>query len=187
VRRRRDSSIAIVFETHSTTTDNERWIASGWLDGQLSLAGKRQANELRERRGGEGLSAVFTSDLGRAVETAQLAFGGLGMPIFHDWRLRECDYGELNGTPVARLEVERSRHVYEPYPAGESYSQVVFRVQSFLHDLSPRFENERVVVIGHSATQWALQHLLEGTPLPRLVESSFRWQPGWLYTLVVDS
>src|SRR4249919_3931613 len=100
-RRRRASRIEIVFETHSTTTDNERWIASGWLDGQLSLAGKRQAKELRERRGNEGLAAVFTSDLGRAVETAQLSFGGLGIPIFHDWRLRECDYGDLNGTPVA--------------------------------------------------------------------------------------
>ncbi|MDH4101898.1 MAG: histidine phosphatase family protein [Thermoleophilia bacterium] len=187
MRRRRDSSIAIVFETHSTTTDNERWIASGWLDGQLSLAGRRQANELRQRRGNEELAAVFTSDLGRAVETAQLAFGGLGIPIFHDWRLRECDYGELNGTPVARLEAQRSLHVYEPYPEGESYSQVVFRVQSFLRDLSPRFEDERIVVVGHSATQWALQHLLEGTPLPELVEGSFRWQPGWLYTLVVDS
>jgi len=187
MRRRRQSSVAIVFETHSTTTDNEGWIASGWLDGRLSLAGKRQANELGERRAREGLAAVFTSDLGRAVETAQLAFGGLDIPIFHDWRLRECDYGELNGTPVARLEVERSRHVYEPYPGGESYSQVVFRVQSFLHDLSPRFENERIVVVGHSATQWALQHLLEGTPLAEIVEGSFRWQPGWIYTLVVDS
>ncbi|MEP7223537.1 MAG: histidine phosphatase family protein [Actinomycetota bacterium] len=187
MRRRRQSSIAIVFETHSTSTDNERWIASGWLDGRLSLAGKRQANELRQRRGSEELAAVFTSDLGRAVETARLAFDGLGIPIFHDWRLRECNYGELNGTPVARLEVERSGHVYEPYPGGESYSQVVSRVQSFLRDLFPRFENERIVVVGHSATQWALQHLLEGTPLPELVEGSFRWQPGWLYTLVVDS
>jgi alpha-ribazole phosphatase/probable phosphoglycerate mutase len=187
VRRRRHSSIAIVFETHSTTTDNERWVASGWLDGQLSIAGKRQANELAERRKGDAIAAVFTSDLGRAVETAQIAFGGREVPIFHDWRLRECDYGELNGTPVARLEVERSRHVYEPYPGGESYGQVVFRVQSFLHDLSPRFDSQRIVVIGHSATQWALQHLLEGTPLSQLVEGSFHWQPGWLYTLVVDA
>ena len=186
MRRRNQPSVVIVFETHSTTTDNERWIASGWLDGQLSLAGKRQANELRERRGSEEFAAVFTSDLGRAVETARLAFGGLGIPIFHDWRLRECDYGELNGTPVARLEGARPRHVYEPYPRGESYSQVVFRVQSFLHDLSGRYANERVLVVGHSATQWALQHLLEGTPLAELVEGSFRWQPGWLYTLVVD-
>lgn len=186
MRRRRQSSIAIVFETHSTTTDNERWIATGWLDGRLSLAGKRQAKELAERRAAEEIAAVFTSDLGRAVETAQLAFGGLSIPIFHDWRLRECNYGELNGTPVARLEVERSQHVYEPYTGGESYSQVVARVQSFLHDLSPRFESERIVVIGHSATQWALEHLLEGAPLAQLVEGSFRWQAGWLYNLVID-
>ena len=73
MRRRRQSSIAIVFETHSTTTDNERWIATGWLDGRLSLAGKRQAKELAERRAAEEIAAVFTSDLGRAVETAQLA------------------------------------------------------------------------------------------------------------------
>jgi len=38
MRRRNQPSVVIVFETHSTTTDNERWIASGWLDGQLSLA-----------------------------------------------------------------------------------------------------------------------------------------------------
>ena len=100
MRRRRQSSIVIVFETHSTTTDNERWIASGWLDGRLSIAGKRQASELGERRRREGVAAVFTSDLGRAVETTQIAFGELSVPVFHDWRLRECDYGELNGTPL---------------------------------------------------------------------------------------
>ena len=34
-------------------------------------------------------------------------------------------------------------------------------------------------MIGHSATKWALDHILEGTPLVELVEGSFRWQPGW--------
>ena len=97
-RRRRASKIEIVFETHSTTTDNERWVASGWLDGQLSPLGRRQAKELGERREDDELVAVFCSDLGRAVETAQIAFGGRGLPIFHDWRLRECNYGMLNGT-----------------------------------------------------------------------------------------
>jgi len=187
VRRRRDPSIEIVFETHSTTTDNERWIASGWLDGRLSVAGRRQAKELGERRAQEPIAAVFTSDLGRAVETANLAFAGSGVPIFHDWRLRECDYGTLNGLPVAALEAERSQHVYEPFPGGESYSQVVVRVQSFLRDLAPRFENTRIVVIGHSATRFALDHLLEGVPLAELVEGSFRWQAGWLYTVLVSS
>ena len=187
MRRRRDSSIEIVFETHSITIDNERWIASGWFDGRLSAAGKRLAKELGERRAHEPVAAVFTSDLGRALDTTAIAFGSRGLPVFHDWRLRECDYGALNGHPAAEVEAVRASHVYEPFPGGESYSQVAVRVQGFLHDLSPRWTNARVVVVGHSATKWALDHLLEGTPLPELVEASFHWQPGWVYRLLVDS
>jgi alpha-ribazole phosphatase/probable phosphoglycerate mutase len=185
-RRRRVSSIEIVFETHSTTTDNERWVASGWLDGQLSPLGRRQAKELGERRGEEEIVAVFSSDLARAAETARIAFGGRGVPILYDWRLRECNYGMLNGTAVARLEVERTRHVYDPYSGGESYADVVARVRSFLQDLPSRYADRRIAVIGHSATKWAFDHILEGTALDELVEGSFRWQPGWLYTLAVD-
>ena len=186
-RRRRAARVEIVFETHSTTTDNERWIASGWLDGQLSTLGRRQARELGDRHAEEDVAAVFCSDLERAAETARIAFAPRGLPILRDWRLRECDYGLLNGTPVARLEAERTRHVYDPYSGGESYGDVVARVRSFLHDLTPRFVDERVIVVGHSATKWALDHILEGVPLEELVEGSFRWQPGWLYTLVSDA
>ena len=121
------------------------------------------------------------------METAQIAFGGRGLPIFHDWRLRECNYGMLNGTAVARLEVERTKHVVDPYSGGESYVDVVARVRSFLQDLPPRYPDKRVAVIGHSATKWAFDHILEGTPLEELVEGSFRWQPGWLYTLAIDA
>jgi alpha-ribazole phosphatase/probable phosphoglycerate mutase len=186
-RRRRASTIEIVFETHSTTTDNERWVASGWLDGQLSPLGRRQARELGDRRAEDELVAVFCSDLGRAVETAEIAFGGRGLPIFHDWRLRECNYGMLNGTAVARLEVERTKHVLDPYSGGESYLDVVARVRSFLQDLTTRYADRRIMVIGHSATKWAFDHVLEGASLDELVEGSFRWQPGWLYTFVIDA
>jgi broad specificity phosphatase PhoE len=183
--RRRNPKVEIVFETHATTTDNERWVASGWLDSKLSPTGRRQATELGQRRSDGELAAVFTSDLGAAVETARIAFAG-ALPIFHDWRLRECNYGALNGEPVAKVEAVRAQHVYEPFPGGESYSQVVLRVRSFLHDLTPAFEDRQIVVIGHSATQWALQHVLEGDPLAELVEGPFHWQEGWLYNLVTD-
>jgi broad specificity phosphatase PhoE len=186
VRRRRETKVEIVFETHATTTDNERWLASGWIDGRLSPAGKRQARELGDRRASDELAAVFTSDLGAAVETAQIAFGSRGIPIFHDWRLRECDYGVLSGEPVAKVEAVRAEHVYEPFPGGESYSEVVVRVRSFLHDLLPSFADTTIAVVGHSATQWALQHVLEGTPLQELVEGPFHWQAGWRYTLFAD-
>ena len=176
-------SIEIVFETHSLSTDNELGLATGWLEGRLSEAGRRLARELGERRRADNIAAVYTSDLGRAVETAEIAFRGSGIPIHRDRRLRECDYGTLNGMPASRLEAERVLRIHEPYPGGESYHQVVDRVKSFLDDLPRTLDGERVIVIGHSATRWALDHLLCGAELKDLVDAPFQWQEGWFYVL----
>ncbi len=170
----------IVFETHSTSVDNERGVATGWLQGTLSQRGREQARQLGKRRRDDRISAVFTSDLARAIETGEIAFGDSGIPVFQDRRLRECNYGELNGMPSAHIEAERSRRIDEAYPGGESYRDVVTRMRAFLDDLSPEYEGQRVVVIGHSATRWALDHLLNGTPLEALV-GPFDWQEGWEY------
>jgi broad specificity phosphatase PhoE len=175
--------LALVYETHSTTVDNEEGRATGWLPGVLSPAGREQARALGARRRDDGLDAVFSSDLARAVETARIAFGGSEIPPFIDWRLRECNYGELNGTPVAELDPDRARRVDEPYPGGESYRQVVERVASFLADLERWFDGGRVLIISHAAPHWAIQNLLLGRPLEELVVTPFEWQEGWLYRL----
>ena len=176
-------SVEIVFETHSLTTDNERGVATGWLEGHLSADGRRLARGLGERRRGDNVTAVFCSDLGRAVETTEIAFGGSAIPIHLDRRLREINYGALNGMSAAQLQSERSRHLAEPFPGGESYLQVVDRVQSFLTDLSRHWDGSRVVVIGHSATRWALDHLLCGAALEDLLDAPFAWREGWRYLL----
>ena len=150
------------------TIDNERGVATGWLPGRLSETGRGFARALGERRRDDGLALVFTSDLARAVETAEIAFGGSGLPVREDARLRECNYGELNGRLV---------------PEVESYRDVVERVRSFLGDLSPELDDSRILLIGHSATRWALEHLLLGTALEDLVLASFEWQEGWTYRL----
>lgn len=178
-------SIEILFETHSLSTDNERGLATGWLEGRLSETGRRLAKELGERRRADNIAAVYTSDLGRAVETAEIAFGRSGISIHRDRRLRECNYGTLNGMPASQLEGERARRIHEPFPGGESYHQVVDRVKSFLDDLPRTLDGARVIVIGHSATRWALDHLLCGAELADLVDAPFQWQEGWLYILPI--
>jgi broad specificity phosphatase PhoE len=175
-------AVRLVYETHSISVDNEREIATGHLPGELSARGRELAHELGERRRDDGLACVFTSDLQRAVETAEIAFAGSGLEIRRDARLRECDYGELNGTPVERLEPRR-RFVDEPFPGGESYRDCVERMRSFLADVAAEFDGRRVLVIAHSAQRWALRHLLEGAPLEELVDAPFEWQEGWEYEL----
>jgi broad specificity phosphatase PhoE len=178
-------AVAIVFETHSLTTDNEAGLATGWLDGQLSERGRALAGELGRRRRHDGIAAVFASNLGRAVETVELAFGGSGIPVHLDARLRECNYGAWNGMPVAHLERERTVRISRPFPGGESYLQVVGRVADFLEELAHDWDGARVLLVGHTATRWALDHLLAGAALAELVGAPFGWQEGWSYALPV--
>jgi alpha-ribazole phosphatase/probable phosphoglycerate mutase len=176
-------SVEIIYETHSLTTDNEAGSATGWLPGRLSEKGRRDARELGERRRAGDVAAVFVSDLGRAIETAEIAFAGSGIPMFQDPRLRECNYGALNGMPVAQLAAERARHIDEPYPEGQSYRQVVEQMRGFLRDLAAGWDGRTVLLISHAANKWALDCLLDGAALEALVDAPFGWQEGWRYTL----
>jgi broad specificity phosphatase PhoE len=176
--------IELVYETHSLSTDNEAGVATGWLHGELSERGKALAAELGARRRNDGVSAVFASDRRRAFETSEIAFGRTDVPIFLDWRLRECDYGDVTGGPAERLVALARSHVEVPFPGGESYRDVATRVRRFLEDLFPRWDGERIVVIGHAATRWAIQHIVDGERLADVVSAPFDWQEGWEYRVV---
>lgn len=175
--------IEIVFETHARTEDNEAGRATGWLSGRLSATGRENAAALGERRKDDDLAAVFCSDLGRALKTAAIAFEHADLPFLADWRLRECDYGSLNGAPVEEVHAHRSAYLDRPYPSGESWRAATDRVGRFLGDLSLRWEGARVLVIGHVATRFGLEHFILGKDLAELVSSEYVWQEGWEYFL----
>ena len=116
--------ITIIFEPHATTQDNEARLASGWNDVRLSELGVQQAKELGERHKLEDFDAVFTSDLERAYKTATLAFADVDpKKLYMDWRLRECDYGELTQHPKEEVDTKKSERINTPFPIGESYKQ----------------------------------------------------------------
>ena len=176
-------AIDIVYETHSISEDNEKGIATGWLPGRLSDAGRNNAAALGRRRCDDGLAAVFVSDLDRAIETVQVAFAASDIPVLMDWRLRECDYGELNGAAAPEVHRDRRRYLDLPYPGGESWRQAAERVSRFLSDLPLRWDGQRVLVVGHAATRWGLEHFLSGEDLEEVITADFVWQEGWEYRL----
>lgn len=174
-------TIEVTVETHATTEDNEAGIATGWNQGRLSAAGREQARQLGERRVDGGYDAVVSSDLGRAVETVRIAFPGWEDRVFLDWRLRECNYGSQNGTPVDAL--DRAGHLGVAYPDGESWSEAIDRVARCIVDLRRDRDGSRLLVIGHTSTRWAFDHVVNGTPVEELIGAPFDWQPGWDYVI----
>lgn len=171
----------VVFETHSWTEDNERQRSTGWRPGRLSAKGRELASELGGRRRADQLDAVLVSDLRRAVETAEIAFGGTDIPVLLDWRLRECDFGDLNGEPSDVVH-RAVASVFEPYPRGESWAEAITRVGGVLADVERRWPGQRVLIIGHMSAYWALQHYVHELRLQD-VGKRFSWQEGWEYTL----
>ncbi len=177
----------IVFESHSTTIDNEAGVASGWNDVTLSPKGEEQARELGGRYKLDDFDAVYCADLQRAYKTAQLAFPNItSKRLFLDWRLRECDYGDLTLAASEILDADKVRRVDTPFPNGESYAQAMTRMKSFIDDLKTHPKYNKILIIGSRATHYGLDVWLDGRKIEDLLVKKMIWQPGWTYELLPE-
>jgi broad specificity phosphatase PhoE len=174
--------IDIWFEAHAQTYHNAAGLASGHYDVALTEHGREQAQSvLRSRYAGQHFDVVYTSDTQRAYDTAYLIFAGRPIPILQDARLRECDYGDFEGCPRTEMEIARKSAIYTPFPHGESYAQVAVRMHSFLEQLAAERDGQQVMLVGHAATLWMLEHWLQARPLAAVV-GIFPERP-WRFTL----
>lgn len=176
------------FETHSTTLDNRTGNATGWLPGELSDLGREQAVALGVRIAERNPDAIYCSDLGRAMQTAGIALAQVrtGIPILLDWRLRECDYGSLNGAPTAEVHHDRRRYAENPYPGGESWQAATTRAAAAVRDAAARHPDGTILIIGHIATRFGVRRAAgDDSSVTSMITEPFDWQPGWKYALEV--
>lgn len=173
--------VTIWVESHGTTYDNEAQRGSGWKDVDLSETGKKQALELLERCRGRNVSAIFCSDLQRAVKTAVPTANALHIPVYPDERLRECDYGDMEGRPNKDIDAERPMRIKQPFPNGESYEQCLERMEPFFDWLSKNFQDKTVLIVSHKATHYGVEYFAAGHSVEKCIEHPLKWQPGWQY------
>jgi len=147
------------------------WNADGRLQGQtdrpLTEFGRRQARQLAEELGGERLDAIYSSDLSRARETAEIVGERLGLPVGLDADLREKDWGNWEGL----TSVERDRVEF----VGESTEAHQTRILRALRRIAERHPgNGRVLVVTHGGSMRRVQAAATGMALP-VVENCGRW------------
>ncbi len=178
-----DDSVEVMYFVHGTTTDNENDRSTGWNDGKLSELGIQQSRDLAKIVENEKFDVVFSSDLARAVESAKLNFPN--SEIIQDARLRECNYGDLNGADSGLVREED--HIEIPFPNGESTTDVEKRIRSFSEFLISNYSGKRVAVVAHKSPQLAFQVVAEGKTWTEAIENDWRktkkWQPGWKYEI----
>ncbi len=177
-------AVNIIYFVHGTTYDNLEHKATGWLPGELSPKGIEQAKALKEKVDIEKIDIVFCSDLKRAIDSAEIVFGG-EKTIIKDNRLRECNYGSLDGKDASLVIYEE--HVENSFPDGESMIDVEKRIKSFGDFLLENYDGKNVAIVAHKAPQLAIQVLTQGKSWEQAIAEDWRktksWQPGWNYII----
>ena len=175
----------ITYFVHSITTDNEKGLATGWLQGELSEEGIKRIKLLPGLIVDNSFEAVYPSDLKRAVQSAEIAFSGSHL-IIPDKRLREVNYGDLDGTPK-KFKKDMVSFIDSPYPSGESYHDTEKRILDFLEEKKNEGK-EHIAIMGHEATQLALEVICNSKTWPEAIREDWRptqsWKPGWVYNFI---
>lgn len=177
-------AVEITYFVHGTTLDNLEGKATGWLMGELSTKGINQSIELREQVDIQQFAVVYCSDLQRAIDSAKITFEDR-VPIIQDSRIRECNYGNLNGTDSKQVIYED--HILVPFPGGESMQDVENRMRAFCIELQEKQDGKKVAIVAHKAPQLALEVICHHKTWEEAITQDWRkkkaWQPGWEYRI----
>lgn len=146
------------------------------VDVPLSELGRRQAAALgawlAEQPEHERPTVVWVSPYLRARETAEaaLAAAGIDLPVVVDERLREREFGVLDGLTKHGIlalwpqEAERRRAIgkfYHRPPGGESWTDALLRVRSAVADLRHDGAGERVLLVAHQVVVLLVRYVVE--------------------------
>ncbi|KAK4488367.1 hypothetical protein RD792_004128 [Penstemon davidsonii] len=159
--------VEIIAIRHGETEWNSDGRIQGHLDVDLNDVGRQQAVAVAERLSREPkISAVYSSDLKRAFETAEIIAKSCGVSeVTKDPDLRERHLGDLQGVvyrEIAKIKPEAhrafvsNRKDQEIPGGGESFNQVYERCTSALQRIAQKHKGERVVVVSHGGTIRAL-------------------------------
>jgi broad specificity phosphatase PhoE len=172
-----DEKPTLWFVRHGEST----WNASGLVQGQaegsvLTARGRREAARAAEQLGRARISAIWTSDLERAHETAAIIGHVLHLPLRYERALRERNFGTAEGRPLSELStavsgIEGDRVVDADVrpPEGESLRALYRRVAAFMDDAAAGAADSAVVVVTHGGVIRMAQAYAEGIGVEDMV------------------
>jgi broad specificity phosphatase PhoE len=150
-----------------------RW--QGHADVPLNERGRKQAHALAEQLARQPIDAIYSSDLSRARDTAEIVGARLGAEVVVDPDLREIDVGPIEG-----LTAEEAGTV-EGWQ-GEPKDVHAARVLAAVHRIAERHPGGRVLVVTHGGSMRRVhEHLgLDGGPFENCVVWSCAHEDGSL-------
>lgn len=156
----------IILTRHCETDWNVEHRLQGHSETPLNNHGREQARELAEKLKKEGITLIYSSNLKRATETADILNKVLRVPIKFDERLREFCFGRLEGKLYPAAERELGSSFEEAFQnkngfrnfGGENVADVLERESRLIRDIERLQPRETVLLIGHGSSLHTLQN-----------------------------
>ena len=141
---------------HGETVDNATQTMQGQTQGKLNDRGRMQARELAVELSCVAADSIVSSDLHRAVETAEILAEGRNMNVVTTPLLRERDWGDFTGKYIPSLKGL-------PFPDNvETLDALMLRAKHFLDWLTKEYNGKIVLAVGHGIINKAIQAVYYG-------------------------
>jgi len=161
---------------HGEALSNVMKVSSSWPEkfkNPLTKHGKEVIMAVAEILKDKRIDDIFTSDLLRTKQTAEIVGKELNIRAKFDKRLREIDFGNMNGRPAKDLDVafkKESLRISRAMPRGENYQEVVKRGFAFLKDMEKRFTGKNILIVSHESLLWMLEAKVHGISLSKALK-----------------
>lgn len=149
----------ILLVRHGTTILSHEIRFWGKTDVGLSDVGMRQAAQLRDRLAKEKITAVYSSTLSRARDTAEIITSPHKIDITEYEELCECNFGYIEGLTFEEIRQQHPELAKKlatgkviTFPGGESLDDLNERVKPFIDIIKKHQEKETILVVAHSGS-----------------------------------
>ncbi len=163
---------------HGQTDWNIEGRYQGQSDAPLNDIGRAQALEAVKKLHDHSFAAIYSSDLSRARETAEIIAAFLHLPVSLDPRLREINQGEWEGKHISEIKMRYAQmwkgHRKDPEnaraPGGETINEVAQRMSSALNELTCIFPDRPVLIVSHGLSLATVICRSQGLPIEKAYE-----------------
>jgi broad specificity phosphatase PhoE len=162
----------LLLARHGETDWNRQRRWQGHADPPLNELGRTQAQAMAPALASREVAAIYSSDLRRANETAQIVAAALSLPVTADPELREIDVGEWSGLTTPEIETrfpdgwERHRAGEDGWEQGETHAAMQRRIVAAATRIAAGHRSETILLVIHGGTIRALLAHADGVPLP---------------------
>jgi len=168
---------------HGQAKSNVKEVCSCWPEtfkNPLTIYGKEMVRESAEKLEkslilkGQTVDLIFSSDLLRAQQTANIVGKIFGVKPKFDERLREINFGVYNGKNLIgmwKFFKKEEERIKKAPPGGESYNQIVKRIMGAIKDIEKKYKGRIVVLVSHEGPLFLLQGRAMGLSVKETIEN----------------